>query len=147
MWPRKTVRRTFGSLKNFLQNFGDLSQFWWILIKFWWYMDFKIWNLGVCLSNQLRINFEKIWKMISMQNRILRYSTVRNFDFRWFLIQFWQFCDFRVKDFKFQVLGLRISKFGFRAITNFVDFTKMFVEFDDFRNKNHQIFSKIYIWG
>ena len=70
-------------------------------------------------------------------------STVRNFEFGYFLIPFRQFCDFRVKDSKVSILGLTILKFGFRTITNFVDFTKFFIDFHHFRNKNHKFFPKI----
>ena len=121
-------------------------KFWWMepilgnFGQFWWYRDFKIWEMFVC---PILINFEKIQKMISMQNWILRYSTVRNFDFTWFLIQFWHFCDYGVKNLKFLVSRLRISKFGFQIITNLIDFTKFFVDFVDFNNKNDKFFSEI----
>ena len=89
--------RDEGSWKNYFSpkfwRFEPILGFWCTIWK-----SSKFWKKYFCPSGHLGIDFGKIWKMGSMQNWNLWYSTVRNFDFGQFLIQFWQFCDFRVKD-------------------------------------------------
>ena len=106
--------------KNFLQNFGDLSQFW----RFWWFW-YRLQNFGKSLSHLLphigtnfskfRLsNFDEIIKLwINHRGGILIFgqilSKLKILDFR---VKDLKFCDF----VKFLILGLRISNFEISPI-------------------------------
>ena len=161
--------------KNFLQNFGDLSQFWW----FWWSW-YRLQNFEKSLSTFVRPYWDQFWKiltfefgrnrkvMINHRGGILIFcqnlSKLKILDFR---VKDLKFCDF----VKFWILGLRISNFRFSSkfssnlfnfdqklkfcglglrISNF-DF-RLGLRISNFTNlpkskfyKNHQILSKKFL--
>ena len=71
-----------GGFKNFLQNFGDESQFWW----FWWFLWFwyRLQNFGKILSRLLPYsgtNFSKFWLSNLSKSQSYDKPPWRNFNF------------------------------------------------------------------
>ena len=113
-----------GGFKNFLQNFGDLSQFW----GFWWFW-YRLQNFEKSLSHcvtpilgQILENFDfrilvesqsydkRPWRNFDFWSNFVEIEIILDFrvkDFKF--CDFVKFCDFRVKDLKYSIFVTKFS--------------------------------------
>ena len=130
------------SFKNFLQNFGDESQFWWILeilistSKFW-----------KSLVTRVRPYWDQFWKILTFEfwwNRKVMINHRGGILIFCQILSKLKILDFRVKDFKFcdfvkfWILGLRISNFQFSSI-----FSSKFIKKWNFCCQNPNFVSRV----
>ena len=111
MWARWRI-------KNFLQNFGDESQFW----RFWWFW-YRLQNFEKVFVTSVTPYWDKFWKILTFEfwwNRKVMINHRGGILIFCQILSKLKILDFRVKDFKFcdfvkfWILGLRISNFNFR---------------------------------
>ena len=168
-WWFEQFSTIFSNFQQFFSNFAAIAA---IFSNFQQFFSKSTSKFGFCVSVRMLphtgIDFEKFWKMGSMQNGELWYLTARNFDFGQFLIKFWIFqknCQIlsissnfdqiltilwskskfwiaRVKDLKFWFS----SNFDFRQILNFVKFW-IFQIFTNFVSKKFFLSQILWVLG